>query len=136
MKFTGDIQSGKVVIYDRESYDKLVAKLEGKRITLSLDKIKNPRSLDQNSYYFGVMIATLAKEFGYREDEKDDIHEALKRKFLKRSRVFEKGNKRELVEFAKSTTALDTLDFEKYTENIRIWAAVEFGIRIPLPNEI
>ena len=34
-----------------------------------------------------------------------------------------------------STTALNTKAFEQYTEQIRVWALTDLGIRLMLPNE-
>ena len=34
-----------------------------------------------------------------------------------------------------STTALNTKAFEVYTEQIRVWAITDLGIRLMLPNE-
>ena len=34
-----------------------------------------------------------------------------------------------------STTALNTKQFEQYTEQIRVWALTDLGIRLMLPNE-
>ena len=85
---------------------------------------KSERTLPQNSYYWGVVVRTLADELGYCQE---DMHMALRIKFLAEDR----GG----LTVPKSTTKLDTQEFEEYLERIRNWAVDFAGIMIPLPNE-
>lgn len=39
------------------------------------------------------------------------------------------------IEYARSTTELSTIEFEKYLEDIRRWASMKLSCYIPLPNE-
>ena len=86
------------------------------------------RSVEQNSYYWGVVIKILADDLGYiGPGEKEELHEALKSKFL----VY----MGKLGPQVMSTTKLDTETFERYLEAIRSWARRDRDIVIPLPNE-
>lgn len=89
-------------------------------------KIKQ-RSLKENNYYWGVVIETLVEqsETGY---EPEDWHDILKNKFL--MYVNDQGFTR-----TRSTTSLTTEEFERYLEKIRMWAAQELSVLIPLPKE-
>ena len=71
-------------------------------------------------------MPSIAEYTGFTNDE---AHEALKAKFLT---MPGKGSLNRI----KSTTGLSTLDFEAYCEAIRRWAAVEYQISIPEPNEV
>jgi len=88
---------------------------------------KRIRSLQQNRYYFGVVVRILADEWGWRPKE---LHNALKMKFLLIVSDDDKPNR------IGSTTDLDTIGFEEYLEKIRTWAREDYNIIIPLPNEI
>lgn len=84
------------------------------------------RSDKQNSYYWAVIVTTLANNFGYSPEE---MHDALKLQFL---RVVEPGK----PDRTRSTAELSTIEAEEYYETIRAWALTEYGINIPLPNEV
>lgn len=125
----GKIEHGKIELFDQRAYDIQVKRLEGKDIQITIAKRQYKRSDRQNRYYFGVVVDIIGNELGYSPEE---IHELLKALFLKTKIPF-KGNE---VEIVKSTTALNTQEFEEYLEKIRIWASTELGVVIPLPNEI
>jgi len=99
---------------------------------VEIKEVKNNRSNNQNRYYWKCIIQVLSKELGYFNDE---IHGILKAKFLSEYITVEsKGNTTGVLKTG-STARLDTKQFEVYTEQIRIWAISELGIRLPLPNE-
>lgn len=88
------------------------------------------RSVEQNNYYWGIVLKILCDEFGYiGPSEKEELHDSLRAMFLVRTGKL--GLK--LVE---STTRLDTELFERYLKAIRDWALMEYQIKIPLPNEV
>jgi hypothetical protein len=92
---------------------------------IEIQKSKQVRSLNQNKYYWGVVVKILSGHTGYTSDE---THQELARMFL----GYDNNGKR----FVKSTTKLNTFEFEQYTEKCRIWARNEMSVHIPLPNEI
>ncbi len=89
-----------------------------------IEPIRQTRSMNQNNYYWGVIIKILGEELGYRDEE---MHDALRMKFLQ-----EHGK----IETIKSTTGLNTKEFEEYLAKIREWASEELSIFLPLPNEV
>lgn len=100
---------------------------QGKKghFTLEVVKSKNIRSLNQNRYYWGVIVKMIADETGYMMDE---VHQILKGEFLR----YERDGKT----FTRSSSALNTLEFEQYGEKCRLFAAENLGLTIPLPHEI
>jgi len=94
---------------------------------------KHPRSNQQNKYYWGVVVETLAKELGYSREE---MHEILKAQFLKSYTTIHRGVTEKEVEIIRSTTDLTTKEMEEYCEHIRVWAVHEFSIRILAPHEV
>ena len=100
----------------------------GQTVEVTIEKRRKRRTDNQNSYYWGVVIRTIANECGYRSDEElAAVHAELKKKFLPHN-----GK----LALPQSTTTLNTADFTEYIEKVRAWAATELGIYIPDPNEI
>ncbi|MAF42610.1 MAG: hypothetical protein CMI54_00385 [Parcubacteria group bacterium] len=123
-KFSGNVQKGKFVITNREKFLEEIQGLEGKRITVTIEKYKKPRSNEENRYYRGVIVKILADELGYSHEE---MHEILKEKFLK---VHD-----DKFTWTQSTAKLSTVEFEDLCKKVRMWASAELQIYIPLPNE-
>lgn len=121
----GRVDKGQLHLNNKSRYLVQLSKLEGKEIELIIRQKKSQRSLDQNSYYWGVCIAILGDHCGYDPEE---MHEALKFKFLRKGK--------EGLETVTSTTDLNTKEFEDYLERIRRWASMELNCFIPQPNEV
>lgn len=92
---------------------------------VEIQKAKQVRSLKQNKYYWGVLVKIIAQHTGYTSDE---THQELARMFL--------SYKNNGKTFVKSTTKLNTGEFETYAEQCRTWAQSEMDCYVPLPNEI
>ena len=121
----GKIEKGKLHLHDQMQFSLALAQLEGKYVEVIVRKKRSQRSLQQNSYYHGVVVTMLSEFLGY---ERDEMHIILRFKFLRQ--VSEKG-----IENALSTTKLSTGDMEDYLDRIRRWAAQDLDFYIPLPNE-
>lgn len=92
---------------------------------VEIHKAKQVRSLRQNAYYWGVVVAIVADHTGYTPDES---HQELARMFL----GYENNGK----SFVRSTSKLNTVEFEQYMDKCRAWAMAEMSVHIPLPNEV
>jgi hypothetical protein len=97
-------------------------------VEVVIKKPRRTRSNNQNGYYWAVIITGLAGWLGW---EKEELHEALKARFLR-----EPQDDHRLPDKIKSTTELNTMEFETYLEEIRQWALNELDYLIPLPNEV
>jgi len=97
----------------------------GKSYTIEILPSKQKRSLNQNAYYWGVIIDLFAQNTGYTKEE---AHQELAGMFL----FYDAHGKR----FVRSTTTLNTLEFEQYTEKCRNWIEENLGFHVPLPNEV
>jgi hypothetical protein len=109
--------------------------LDGKRVVITVKEQKRRRSMNQNSYYWGVVVAAVTEMFRDAGNyvDADNLHDFLK------LRVGELGPNivtpdGKMTKSLGSTAKLSTMKFEWYLERIRAWAA-EFGLVIPLPNE-
>ena len=116
---------------DKQSLFSYLKELENDYI-VSVKKQRNTRSNMQNSYYWKCIVQGLAEELGYFPNEK---HDALRAKFLSEYEMISINDKQIVINKIGSTTALNTKVFEEYTEQIRVWALTDLGIRLMLPNE-
>ena len=97
-------------------------------VTISNKKMK--RSIEQNSYMWGVVYDMIADEMGITPDE---AHQMLAKMFLKIKEIEVKGV---IYAITKSTTKLKTDEMEEYLEKCRRFASMELHILIPKPNEV
>ena len=129
INFTGKIRNYKLTLDEPEKFKTYVKSLNKadnteRLITLTLKKTTKPRSNNQNSYYFGVVVKILADHIGYTPEE---MHEALKFQML-----LDRTGELPIV---RSTTDLSTVEMEDYLRRCREFASIEFQCVIPLPNE-
>lgn len=127
MKYTFDgvvTEDYKLKLSKRRMLDTVILTFApGTEVTLTLSKRVKNRSNAQNAYYWAVPVKILAEHLGY---EYEEAHEALKWQFLR------KGDE---VPTVRSTTKLTTEEFNDYIDRIIRWAAIEFRVVIPDPNE-
>jgi hypothetical protein len=96
-------------------------------VNINLSKERKKRTSKENNFYWGVIIKILGDFFGYTSQE---MHDALKYQFL---RIEIPGKPITIKSTADEN--FTTIDAEKYYEQIRQWAAREYGVFIPLPGE-
>lgn len=131
-KWPGRVQDGILKLNDSEGFKKECALYEGKQVVLTLDRWKNPRSNDQNRYYWGVVLKMMADETGNTPEE---VHDLMRGEFLPGTRITMKLAKDSLVTKVRTSTSdLDTIAFTEYIEKIRQFAARELGLNIPDPT--
>ena len=104
--FHGSITKGRLALDNPDRYLVYMAGLEGKRVELVLRKKRSKRSDQANRYYFGVVVKILGNFCGMDPDE---MHSALKVKFLSDHHEDEKG----LMKVG-STAKLSTDEFTQY----------------------
>lgn len=104
--------------------------MPGKKLLVEVKAYSPKRSNSLNSYYWGVVVKTIAEATGY---ESPEVHEILAKKFLP-PKVVEIAGERHAVRA--QTAKLPTVEFQGYIEAIKRWAAQELeGLYIPDPNE-
>jgi hypothetical protein len=136
--FSGQINDGKLALDRPEQFKQYLPTFPtGKRVEVSVEKVKHPRTNSQNRYYWGVVVKEIAQHTGH---DPEQVHELLKQMFSPKWRFFtgmETGHLK-ATEFVTptSTTRLDTLAFVEYTEKCRVWANEFLGLQIPLPGEV
>ncbi len=118
--FNGSVEQGKLKINNPSKLADYLRTIEG-NVQIIIEKPKKRRSENEHRYYWGVIVKLISDHTGH---SKDEIHEALKHKFLWDGLV------------ARSTTRLSVSEAEEFYAQVRMWAASELELMIPLPNEI
>lgn len=97
--------------------------------TGKVKKIKK-RSVNQNKYYWGVVIMMAAAEMG---EDSDSCHEIFKYKFNTQRKILKDQT---IADLPRSTTELTTEEFNRYIEIVRAWCRDYLNLEIPLPEQI
>lgn len=107
----------------------------GKKLILTIEEPKKDRSLNQNSYMWGVVYNAISQYTGMTPNE---VHEFCKLEFNFgfKEVLNEKTGELKELKYPKSTTDFNTGEMENYLEAIRRYFMIEFNLYIPLPNEI
>lgn len=120
------VRNARVLPENDAAFRRALAQYEGRRVVLTIKAERKASSTPQRRYWFGVIIATLAEQFGMTKDE---CHEAIMYHFTRY--VDDHG-----LDRRKSYNDLTTAEAERLHEEVRAWAAVEHQCYIALPNEI
>ena len=133
LKYFGKVDDGKLTIFQRND---MVSGLQnlGSGFVEIIIRLAGKRSSPQNRYYWGAMLPIVKeglKGVGI-EMSKEQTHEMLKYRFLKREFITTDGD---ILQSIGSTTELSTKEFNEYIESIQIWSAEYLNVNIPDPNE-
>lgn len=132
-KHYGYVNNGKLVLSSPELFKEAVRELNGKDVTLTIER-STKRTSQQNRYYWGGVIPIIQygmQEVGVKMSH-EQVHELLKFKFLIEDVVTDDGEI--LMQTIGSTTKLNTIKFNEYIESIREWAWKYLSIEVPEPN--
>jgi hypothetical protein len=130
----GEVRGGKLKADDPALLVAAFRCHEGKRVQVEVKRFRKARSLNQNAYYWKVVVHLVMEAMG--EDDNVAAHEVLKFECNSEMRTIGKGEDRREYRHPLSTADLSTMEFEAYLERCRKLAAEFFGIYIPLPNEV
>jgi len=133
LKYFGKVDDGKLTIFQRGDMVSGLRNL-GSGFVEIIIRLAGKRSSPQNRYYWGAMLPIVKdglKAVGI-EMSKEQTHELLKFKFLKREFITTDGD---ILQSVCSTTELSTKEFNEYIESIQIWSAEYLNVNIPDPNQ-
>ena len=108
-----------------------IAHLVGRDVEVIIRDKRQKRSVDQNSWIWGVAYPLIAETLGYDKHEIEMLHYALLGECY--GTEYDQRFGRELPRVGSSK--LTTKQFSEYMEWLIRWAATEHGITIPLPGE-
>jgi CRISPR/Cas system CSM-associated protein Csm2 small subunit len=121
--FQAEIKNGKTVWYDPQHVVQFIAKLEGARIIVTIEKWRGRRSDQANRFYWGAVVDAISEHTGY---EKSEVHSILGMMFL----LAEKDGRK----YVRSTATLNTAEFSEFLDRVIRWAAMELGVVISDPR--
>lgn len=133
--FYGKTTNGQPKIARRSELDEALKSFEGKEFQITVEKKKKSRSLNQNAYYWGVVIPMVRgamHDLGMKLS-RQEVHELLKLKFLKKEIINE--NTGEVFEYIGGSSELTTKEFMDFIAELQQWSAEYLNIVIPSPNE-
>lgn len=130
---TGRVKQGRLEIRRRQEMRNTIAKWKDGDVLITITPRRAARSMNQNAWYWGVIVEHLSEHTGHTPDE---LHELLKAMFLPKRLAVQDQNGEIQGEYVigGSTTKLNTLEFGEYCEAIRQWAAETLGVVIPDPD--
>lgn len=139
------VENGRIImgpVVRKQMASEVGKAFEGKRVTIAVERAKKTRSLNQNAYYWSVMIPHILHAFidlGHDLQVGNNEHQELIHQFLK-ERLLSNGHKvtdahGEVMELPSSTKALGVGEFMDYTARVERWAQEHLSITIPAPGE-
>ncbi len=119
----------------KEMQEMILRNFAGMQVEITIQKKRKARSLEQNQYYWGVVVPVCQSglfDAGYKVG-KEETHDFLKSMFLKVEIVNEQTG--EILQSVGSTSKLSTVEAMEYFAEITRWAAEFLNVEIPAPGE-
>ncbi|QNS40150.1 hypothetical protein H0S70_06975 [Chryseobacterium manosquense] len=129
------VENGKLM-NNRKKMQDAISLHEGKEVEIIIKRKYKRRSIQENSYYWGVVVnywQQLIKEEWQEILTPNEVHEILKLHCNFKAQIIEATG--EEIKVPQSTADLKTIEFEDYLERCRRKALEFFNAVIPLPNE-
>lgn len=131
MIFKATINKGKIIYQNASDVSLHLSRLEGKEVSVTIDKYKRSRSKQQLAFRWGILLKRISEETGYSPPE---LNELFKKMFNAKTITIEKdGNTIVAMEVGTSTET--TEDENIYWERIQQFASEQLGIYLPNPSE-
>jgi hypothetical protein len=108
-----------------------LARQAGRDVWVTVVRQTRQHTDSQRSYYFGVVVETIASYVG---ESKEETHELLKWQFLKPRRAELLNGK--FIEMPPSTKRLTVEEFGAYIDEVVRWAATFLGLYIPAAGDV
>lgn len=129
MKFRAKIVEGHITFSDKYRWTEYLRQIEGKYVDIEVKIYRKKRTLDQNAYWWGVVMQTLSENTGYEKEEMNDLIESM---FLSKELEIEGV----VYTVPGKVKNLSTVEFNELKERVQRWAAIDLGIDIPDPEQI
>jgi hypothetical protein len=130
-----NVENGKV-ISNRKLLSDTLSTFKG-RVIITIESAKKKRSGQQNRYLHAAFTILSKELINYTGDERFTaamVKEIVKCRFLTVDMINE-STAEVIGTRIKSTTELSTFEMNEFIENMIRWAAEQFNINIPYPNE-
>lgn len=136
-QFICSVKNGKLKIHDKIGFLESLKTNEGKSFVLAVKPVKELRSVQQNNYYWGVVLKITAIAISEALGKKfspDYAHEFFKGEFLKEDLEIVRDGQTIVVPRIKSTAELTKGEFGEYVEKIKEWAQDKLNCFVPSPE--
>jgi hypothetical protein len=134
--------SGVLKISHRQKFDEGIKTMAGCRVMVNVRKLYNKRSINQNAYYWGVVVLiarqAINEQWGFVDNEPGSVDSDQVHEILKTECNFKNIASREtgvILKVGMTTKELTTVEFEEYLERCRRWIQEYLVAYVPLPNE-
>ena len=120
---------------NRKMLDRLLLTLKGQDVDVAVQKHKRTRSLKQNAFHWSVAVPMIAAEVGYEPHDtagREMVHYALVAKCF--GTTWNEALKMDVPNVRSSH--LSTAQFSELMEWEVRYAATEYGLYIPMPDEV
>lgn len=124
MKSFGIIKNHKLILNNKEQFNKQLIELEGKDVVIKIIERNNKRTNDQNSLFWN-WIKILSDYTGYTKEE---MKEMVCYKFLKRERVDNEGY---TETYLQGTSTLSKKEFNEFMNEVSMWSNTTLNITLP-----
>lgn len=120
------VQKNTLRVHNLDAYNYQLIDFEGKEVRVTIKQWREIRSIEANAYYWAVVVKYVAQEVGMDTEE---THQELARMFLTYT------NQNTGRKYVKSTTGLDTKEFDVYLKKCVEWAGEFLYVEIPPPSD-
>lgn len=130
-RFGGTVKGGKVQVDDALRWTSTLARHEGKRVLVTVQREVLRRTTQQNRWYWAIVVPMVADYLSQGRSvplSNDEAHYVLKSAFIGIDET-------PLGPIPKSSAKLSIEDFSLYCDKIISHAAAEWGMNIPAPGE-
>ena len=130
-RFSATVKGGKVQMDDSLRWTSALARHEGKRVTVTVQREVLRRTGQQNRWYWSVVVPMVADYLSQGRTlplSNDEAHYVLKSAFIG-------FDETPLGPVPKSSAALSIEGFSLYCDKILSHAATEWKMNIPAPGE-
>lgn len=128
LEYIIELKDGKVNPILLEKLNKDFSGIKDCRLRVSAEKFRSKRSDAQNRWYWAC-VTILSKDIGYRKDE---LHEIIKFKLLRRSKVDAETG--EVFEYIGESSSLNKMEFGEFVEGLIQWSQEMFNVSLPYPD--
>lgn len=126
----GKSKDGKIEFDDsmaREKIAQFLGSKDGASVHLTMEEVKDPRSIGQLRFYWGVLLKAICNKTGH--SSRMEMHEYLKAQFLMRHIQVDIEGEIKNVTVVPSLSKLNVAEMREYIEDVKE-LAIDIGVAI------
>src|SRR5690606_26814880 len=137
MQWTGFVDdSGHFSLDRRREFSEWLQRFRGHEVVVTVQRKTRKRSLEQNAWLWGVALPLIAEHLGYDRHELDDLHyDLLSVRFGTKAVAPRVPGAPPRIVPSRTSADMTTTEFSDYMDWLVRYAAQEFGVVIPLPDD-